>query len=110
LQLPELERRTGGEASSSRTLAEVEREHIVATLQATNWVLGGWNGAAARLSRTTLISRMQRLGIVARAAGADGPAPFSIRGGAPHQALRPNRKSRGEESYAGRVVRIDDRL
>jgi hypothetical protein len=28
-------------------------------------VLGGWNGAAARLglSRTTLISRMQRLGI-----------------------------------------------
>jgi hypothetical protein len=34
-------------------------------LQATNWVLGGWEGAAARLglSRTTLISRMQRLGI-----------------------------------------------
>jgi formate hydrogenlyase transcriptional activator len=34
-------------------------------LEATNWVLGGWDGAAARLglSRTTLISRMQRLGI-----------------------------------------------
>ena len=45
----------------------IEREHIVATLQATNWVLGGWDGAAARLglSRTTLISRMQRLGISA---------------------------------------------
>lgn len=55
-------------ASSTRTLAQVEREHIVATLQATNWVLGGWDGAAARLglSRTTLISRMQRLGIAAR--------------------------------------------
>jgi formate hydrogenlyase transcriptional activator len=54
-------------ASSARTLAQVERDHIVATLEATNWVLGGWDGAAARLglSRTTLISRMQRLGISA---------------------------------------------
>jgi predicted DNA binding CopG/RHH family protein len=54
-------------ASSARTLAQVERDHIVATLQATNGVLGGWDGAAARLglSRTTLISRMQRLGISA---------------------------------------------
>ena len=65
LRLPESERRTDRAAPSSRTLAQVERDHIVATLQATNWVLGGWNGAAARLglSRTTLISRMQRLGI-----------------------------------------------
>jgi len=40
----------------------------VATLHATDWVIGGWNGAAARLglSRTTLISRMQRLGITAQ--------------------------------------------
>jgi formate hydrogenlyase transcriptional activator len=55
-------------ASSARTLAEVERAHILATLDTTNWVIGGWNGAAARLglSRTTLISRMQRLGIAAR--------------------------------------------
>ena len=61
------ERRVDRAAASSRTLAEVERDHIVATLQATNGVLGGWNGAAARLglSRTTLISRMQRLGISA---------------------------------------------
>ena len=52
-------------AASGRTLAEVEYEHIVETLRATNGVIGGWNGAAARLglSRTTLISRMQRLGI-----------------------------------------------
>ena len=67
LRLPAQERRIDHAAASTRTLAQVEREHIVATLQATNWVLGGWDGAAARLglSRTTLISRMQRLGISA---------------------------------------------
>ena len=70
LRLPEPERRIdriGHAAPSPRTLAEVERDHIVATLEATNGVLGGWDGAAARLglSRTTLISRMQRLGISA---------------------------------------------
>jgi formate hydrogenlyase transcriptional activator len=66
-------------ASATRTLAQVERDHIVATLQGTNWVLGGWDGAAARLglSRTTLISRMQRLGIVAQNAVASGRAPSS---------------------------------
>ena len=65
LRLPEPKRRIDRAGPSSRTLAQVERDHIVATLQATNWVLGGWDGAAARLglSRTTLISRMQRLGI-----------------------------------------------
>jgi len=53
--------------ASTRTLAQVERDHIMATLAVTNGVLGGWDGAAARLglSRTTLISRMQRLGISA---------------------------------------------
>jgi len=68
LLLPGPERRIAHAAPSSRTLAQVERDHIVATLQATNWVLGGWDGAAARLglSRTTLISRMQRLGISAK--------------------------------------------
>lgn len=67
LRLPEPECRIDYAAPSSRTLAQVERDHIVATLHATNWVLGGWDGAAARLglSRTTLISRMQRLGISA---------------------------------------------
>jgi hypothetical protein len=67
LRLLEPARRTDRAAESARTLAQVEREHIVATLQATNGVLGGWDGAAARLalSRTTLISRMQRLGIPA---------------------------------------------
>jgi formate hydrogenlyase transcriptional activator len=48
-----------------RTLAEAEREHITATLRGTNWIVGGRRGAAAQLGlpRTTLIARMQRLGI-----------------------------------------------
>jgi formate hydrogenlyase transcriptional activator len=67
LQMPSADRRIHQSGSSTRTLAQVERDHIIATLEATNWVLGGWDGAAARLglSRTTLISRMQRLGISA---------------------------------------------
>ena len=49
MRLPELGRRIDRAVASSRTLAQVERDHIVATLQATNWVLGGWDGAAAKL-------------------------------------------------------------
>jgi formate hydrogenlyase transcriptional activator len=48
-----------------RTLDDANRAHIKATLRETNWVVGGLNGAAARLGmhRTTLISRMRKLGI-----------------------------------------------
>ena len=65
LRMPMIDRDVHRPALVVRTLAEVEHDHILATLEATNWVIGGWNGAAARLglSRTTLISRMQRLGI-----------------------------------------------
>ncbi len=51
--------------SDGATLADAERDHIVAALKQTNWVIGGPSGAAARLGmkRTTLISRMQKLGI-----------------------------------------------
>jgi formate hydrogenlyase transcriptional activator len=47
------------------TLEEAERSHILQTLQETKGVIGGRNGAAARLAlpRTTLIYKMQRLGI-----------------------------------------------
>jgi formate hydrogenlyase transcriptional activator len=52
-----------------RTLTDAERAHITATLRETNWVVGGRNGAAARLglARTTLIARMKRLGITQEA-------------------------------------------
>jgi formate hydrogenlyase transcriptional activator len=52
-------------SSSAVTLADAERDHIVSTLRETSWVLGGPNGAAARLAmkRTTLQSKMKKLGI-----------------------------------------------
>ena len=47
------------------TLEHAEREHIVRALGETKWVIGGPAGAAARLGmkRTTLQSRMRKLGI-----------------------------------------------
>jgi formate hydrogenlyase transcriptional activator len=49
-----------------QTLEEAERAHIFGTLKETKWVLGGPNGAAARLgiNRSTLQFRMKKLGIV----------------------------------------------
>jgi formate hydrogenlyase transcriptional activator len=47
------------------TFRDCERALILNTLEATSWVIGGLNGAAAKLGlkRTTLICKMQRLGI-----------------------------------------------
>jgi formate hydrogenlyase transcriptional activator len=63
LELPELQSPLAVPENS--TLAAAEREHIVRALRETNWVIGGPQGAAARLGmkRTTLQSRMQKLGI-----------------------------------------------
>jgi formate hydrogenlyase transcriptional activator len=46
-------------------LAEVERDHILRALEASNWVIGGRNGAAERLGmkRTSLVYRMKKLRI-----------------------------------------------
>ena len=46
-------------------LAEVERDHILRALEASNWVIGGQQGAAARLGmkRTSLVYRMKKLRI-----------------------------------------------
>jgi formate hydrogenlyase transcriptional activator len=46
-------------------LEDVERDHILRALDASNGVVGGLNGAAGRLGmkRTTLVSKMQKLGI-----------------------------------------------
>ena len=48
-----------------RRLVDMERALISKTLEATNWVVGGRDGAAQRLGlrRTTLQARMRRLGI-----------------------------------------------
>jgi formate hydrogenlyase transcriptional activator len=52
-------------ASAPVTLEEAESSHILQTLRQTGGVVGGPNGAAARLGlcRTTLVSKMRRLGI-----------------------------------------------
>jgi formate hydrogenlyase transcriptional activator len=51
-------------------LAEVERDHILRALAASNWVIGGRNGAAERLGmkRTSLVYRMKKLRIIRPAA------------------------------------------
>ena len=55
----------GAMSGTRRTLIDTERDRITGTLRETHWVVGGRNGAAARLgvARTTLIARMKRLGI-----------------------------------------------
>ena len=47
-------------------LEEVERDHILRALEASNWVVGGRSGAAERLGmkRTSLVYKMQKLRIV----------------------------------------------
>jgi chemotaxis protein methyltransferase CheR len=48
-----------------KTLVEVERDHIVRTLEQTNWKVSGKNGAAEilGLNRSTLRARIRKLGI-----------------------------------------------
>ena len=52
-------------SSAAGTLDSLEREHIVRVLRETGGVISGMHGAAARLGlkRTTLQSRMQKMGI-----------------------------------------------
>jgi len=51
--------------SGATTLEQAEREHILKALRESEWIIGGPAGAAARLGmkRTTLQSKMQKLGI-----------------------------------------------
>ena len=68
LQVPisEFRRRTTALPPTHGTLEATEREAIVAALREANWVVGGSRGAARRLGlkRSTLYSRMQKLGIL----------------------------------------------
>ena len=54
-----------GPTVEQTSLESVERDHILRVLRETNWVVGGADGAAARLGlkRTTLQARMKKLGI-----------------------------------------------
>jgi DNA-binding NtrC family response regulator len=63
--LSELRNKVEHYAATGETLDRAEREHILKVLVQTQWVIGGPRGAALRLGlkRTTLLSKMQRLGI-----------------------------------------------
>jgi formate hydrogenlyase transcriptional activator len=63
--LPERIHSVNDASRKTRTLADAQREHILQTLQETNWVIGGLDGAAVALGvkRTTLLDMMRRLGI-----------------------------------------------
>jgi formate hydrogenlyase transcriptional activator len=52
-------------SSPATTLEDVERQGILAALEACGWVVGGPDGAAARLGlkRTTLNFKMKKLGL-----------------------------------------------
>ena len=55
-------------ANGVETLEAAEREHILRALEQASWVIGGPSGAATRLGmkRTTLQSKMRKLGISQR--------------------------------------------
>jgi len=67
--LAELKQESVRECSSKlNTLQEAEREHVLRALRESKWVIGGPNGAAARLGmkRTTLAYRIRKLNIPCR--------------------------------------------
>jgi formate hydrogenlyase transcriptional activator len=65
LNAPVSELRARSTVGSPTTLEDCEREHILDAIRECNWVIGGRQGAAARLglARSTLFYRMQKLGI-----------------------------------------------
>jgi formate hydrogenlyase transcriptional activator len=65
LEIPLAELRATPDAATPVTLEDAERDHIRRVLEQAGGVVGGRNGAAARLGmkRTTLQSKMKKLGI-----------------------------------------------
>jgi formate hydrogenlyase transcriptional activator len=63
--LSQLHNQIAAVPKDKKTLEGATRDHILQTLEETRWVVGGRHGAAARLglARTTLLSKMRRLGI-----------------------------------------------
>jgi DNA-binding NtrC family response regulator len=78
-------------SGSATTLEEAEREHILEALRETNGLIGGPRGAAERLGvkRTTLLSKMDRLGI-----------PRPARGAANHPSAKPEHLLATSGSFA----------
>ncbi|MFH0352405.1 MAG: sigma 54-interacting transcriptional regulator, partial [Chromatiales bacterium] len=64
-ELKSTPRESSAAPSGLKTLEDVERDHILQALRETDWVIGGPGGAAERLGlkRSTLRSRMEKLGI-----------------------------------------------
>jgi hypothetical protein len=94
-------RTVGSVSPTARTLEDAERAHITATLHETPWVVGGRNGAAARLGlpRTTLIAMMHRLGITAD--GIQAPEGRNLsRGTTSHSVGSPKWHGRHDFAYA----------
>lgn len=76
----------------SGTLEDVERDHILQVLDQTGWVIGGAAGAARRLGlkRTTLISKIKKLGLGGRRAArlsGDGRVSHPVSPNLPEIAL-----------------------
>src|SRR5262249_19005048 len=100
-------------ATAAVTLADAEREHILAALREAGWVVGGPNGAAARLGmkRTTLQKEMQKLGHSrpeeCRRGGSRAPPAarcrWHFRSVPRVVSARPIRKSRRPSSLRGKV-------
>jgi formate hydrogenlyase transcriptional activator len=67
LDIPSSDIQSVSRIPGALTLEEAERDHILRILEQANGVVGGRNGAAARLGmkRTTLQSKMKKLGIAA---------------------------------------------
>lgn len=66
LKLPKFESMPEDPGSGAvHRLADVQRAHIMGTLREATWIVGGAQGAAATLGllRTTLLSKLRRLGI-----------------------------------------------
>ena len=92
------------QSSAHLTLEEAERSHILQTLLRTQGVVGGPNGAAVRLGlpRTTLLSKMRRLGISPCQSSSDP-------GGMKNAGAMSSRRSRAEVHNSDRPICENDR-
>ena len=79
IQINDLQQSNPISSTMAGTLEDVERQRILQALQEAGAVIGGRHGAAARLGlkRTTLLSKMQRLGITRNT----NYAPLTPKGG-----------------------------